>query len=320
MSLNLKGKSKLIAITTYFNPCLYSNRIKNFRIFRSHLAVPLMAVELSFTGNFELKDGDADYLYRLNGDTVIWQKERLLNTLIDHIPEEYDYVAWLDCDVIISAKDWPDQAIQKLKDHQLVQLFSNFVDLPNGDFFFENNESSFAERSGYAISFLKAAAMDSAEDFRPLTSGRLRKAAFGLAWASTVSLLKKYGFYDAMIIGSGDRALACAAFGQFEDLLFVGKMNEHRSHHYLQWAIPFHNEVKHNVGYLDTTLYHLWHGEISDRNYVQRHEAFSKFDFNPSLDLVIAENGCWSLKKRDPEMEKFFIDYFYARKEDGIES
>ncbi len=69
----------LWAITSFFNPAGYKNRLSNYHRFRSRLNVPLVAVELSFTGRFELRDSDAEILIQISGADVMWQKERLLN-------------------------------------------------------------------------------------------------------------------------------------------------------------------------------------------------------------------------------------------------
>jgi len=51
----------LWAITSYFNPMGYKSRPANYRTFRKYLTAPLLAVELSFTGTFELQPGDLIY-------------------------------------------------------------------------------------------------------------------------------------------------------------------------------------------------------------------------------------------------------------------
>ena len=70
------------AITSYFNPARYKNRLSNFRVFRANLGVPLVTVELSFDGNFELSEKDSDILIQVSGGAVLWQKERLLNVAL----------------------------------------------------------------------------------------------------------------------------------------------------------------------------------------------------------------------------------------------
>ena len=55
----------LWAITCYFNPMHYRRRLANFRIFRDHLQLPLVAVELAYGPEFELQAQDAEILIQL---------------------------------------------------------------------------------------------------------------------------------------------------------------------------------------------------------------------------------------------------------------
>ena len=96
-------------ITSFFNPAGYKSRLTNYRLFRARLNVPLAAVELSFTGKFELQDTDAEILIQISGGDVMWQKERLLNIALGVLPTECDIVAWLDCDVIFSSDIGPSE-------------------------------------------------------------------------------------------------------------------------------------------------------------------------------------------------------------------
>lgn len=76
----------LIAITAFFNPTRSRRRLGNFRTFRAALRVPLIAVELSYGADYELGDADAEVLIRRRGRDVLWQKERLLNLALEHVP------------------------------------------------------------------------------------------------------------------------------------------------------------------------------------------------------------------------------------------
>jgi hypothetical protein len=62
----------LWAITSYFNPVGYTRRLANYRLFRERLAVPLVTVELSFNGRFELREDDADILAQFHSTHVMW--------------------------------------------------------------------------------------------------------------------------------------------------------------------------------------------------------------------------------------------------------
>src|SRR6516165_1424185 len=105
---------RLWAITSYFNPSGYRNRLENYRLFREHLAVPLVTVEWAHDGCFALGPEDADVLVQVSGGDVLWQKERLLNVALRHLPDECDSVAWLDCDVIFDNEAWPVLASEAL--------------------------------------------------------------------------------------------------------------------------------------------------------------------------------------------------------------
>ena len=63
----------------------------------------------------------------------------------------------------------------------------------------------------------------------------------GLAWAANRRLLEDHGFYDASIVGSGDRLMVSAMYGRFEDSTKLFLFKETRQQHYLRWAVPFHN-------------------------------------------------------------------------------
>lgn len=51
------------AITSYFNPAHYSTRLANYQRFGDQLSVPLVTVELSFTGEFELMPADLGFTF-----------------------------------------------------------------------------------------------------------------------------------------------------------------------------------------------------------------------------------------------------------------
>src|SRR5262245_38284590 len=94
------GNGALWAITAYFNPARYARRLHNYRVFRRHLSVPLLAVELAFDGDFELHERDAERLVQLRTRDVMWHKERLLNIALQRLPSTCDSVLWIDCDLV----------------------------------------------------------------------------------------------------------------------------------------------------------------------------------------------------------------------------
>src|SRR3972149_9022648 len=96
----------LWAITTYYNPAKYQQRLANYRIFRKNLIVPLLTLELSFNTDFELHRDDADVLVQIQGGSVLWQKERLLNVGLRRLPQYVTKVALFDLDIVFSDTEW----------------------------------------------------------------------------------------------------------------------------------------------------------------------------------------------------------------------
>src|SRR5262245_20587299 len=114
--------AKFWAITSYFNPFDEPRRLENFRRFRSGLGAPLVAVELAYGDRFDLTECDADILVQLRGADVMWQKERLLNLALAALPASCSYVAWLDCDILFTDKDWAARASDLLQRFSIIQL------------------------------------------------------------------------------------------------------------------------------------------------------------------------------------------------------
>lgn len=309
-------QSNIWAITSYYNPISYKRRLSNFKIFKNKLTIPLLTVELSTSNNFELKSSDSEVLIQVQSNSVLWHKERLLNIALKHIPKHVDYIAWLDCDVIISNPFWTNEVIEKLSSYKLVQLFSNLTDMHQSEEI-ESNGSINQNITGYSVAYLSEENKLSAEDYNPSQTGSVRRCLFGLGWAAEKRIIETCGFYDAMVIGSGDRAMACAGYGRFEDAINVAKMSEVRKKHYLNWAYKFHELIEGKISYLDNKLVHLWHGDLSNRKYVERHSDFSKLDFNPFEDIILNDFDCWEWKNNKGIFQTFIKNYLTNRKEDG---
>lgn len=66
-------------VTSYYNSAGYQRRLQNFKLFRQFLNAPLLVVELSGSGDFQLDENDGDIVLQLQGEDRLWQKERLIN-------------------------------------------------------------------------------------------------------------------------------------------------------------------------------------------------------------------------------------------------
>lgn len=294
------GHNALWVITSYFNPVGYRRRLLNYRRFRSAMDAPLAAVELSFTGSWELADHDADLLVRVADGDVMWQKERLLNLVVAQLPADCEYVAWIDADVLMQDPDWPEQAVSALASVPLVQLFSEVRDL--------GQDGSVPTSS---VPSVAAIAMRGESTFVP-------DSRHGLAWAARRDLLQRHGLYDTCVIGGGDTALMRAAYGrQTERVLTRLQLFGRARDHYLAWAAGIHDEVQGRVGVLPGEIHHLWHGAAENRRYKLRHSDLASHDFDPWADIRLSAEGAWRWASDKPALHALLTDYFRSRQDDG---
>ena len=278
--------------------------------------MPLLAVELAYGTAFELEPGDADVLVQLRGTSILWQKERLLNVALEHLPSHCEAIAWIDCDVVLERRDWAEQARHSLEECSLVQLFDSLYDLPR-DVMPAQFDLAATPPAARSFGYRMATGSAGSDELRPPDSQCVRGCPFGLGWAARRELLETHGFYDALILGSGDRAMACAAYGRFADAIHTTCLDERRAAHYLRWAEPFFDRVGGEVGYIDGGLLHLWHGDIRNRRYVGRHQDLARLDFDPLTDIALDEAGCWRWSTDKPELRAYMQRYFLSRWEDG---
>jgi hypothetical protein len=310
------GQHSVWAVTTYFNPMRYRRRLANFHIFRAALELPLLAVELSFGEPFELGNWAADKLIQCRGRDVLWQKERLLNIAIKGLPASCTKVVWLDCDIVFTRSGWIEKASRELDRFPLIQPFSRLHHLPP-------DQWGDGERAGEPLlqqpSAVRAVAggIPPRECFRLRTKDRRGDVAVGMAWGARRSLLEQHGLFDACIIGGGDRALACAAYGCFEVAVAMMAMNRHQEDYYLSWARPFYESVRGAVSFIDADVQHLWHGNLIDRRTGERQLGLGAFDFDPYRDIADDTSGCWRWNSDKPALHAYLRKYFASRNEDG---
>jgi hypothetical protein len=299
----------LWAITSYFNPAGFRRKLANYRLFRERLIVPLVTVELAYGPNFELKEGDADILVQIRGRDVMWQKERLLNLALQALPNDCKNVVAVDCDIIFGTDDWPERVNRVLQQSVILQPYSHVHDLPRDWVSDERPPAGAPSRE--SVTSAIGSGMSASTCVGEFARNGIFTYSRGFAWAARRELLNQYGFYDARILGGGDRAFAGAVYGYFD------AMRHNRDRRYLEWAVPFHEAVGNAVGWMNGDIYHLWHGEMRNRNYHERMKILERFEFDSTEDIAVAENGCWRWNTDKPRLHEYVRSYFASRREDG---
>ena len=313
----------LWAITSYFNPAGYRSRLANYRTFRKHLAAPLLAVELSFTGSFELQPRRRRHSRATHGGDVLWQKERLLNVALRHLPRDCDPVAWLDCDVVFSNDEWPDKRAPPLS------MFPSSSSSAS-DAIWRGTPRSIRQ-AGAPSSRVVPARSDTQSppaDSRPSWSCAARSlpalwcSAPGLAWAARRALVDRHGLYDARIVGAGDRGDCFrAAIGKPD--YCADRPDDDQPRGPSTTALgptTFFADVGGRVGYVDGRRFpSLARRASKDRRYgVAPTGSGRNLSFDPFTDIAVDANGCWRWNSDKPDLHEYVISYFASRNEDGV--
>lgn len=298
----------LWAVTTFFNPAGFRRRIENYRRFRAALPVPLATIELGFEDRWHLAGDDAELYVPVGDGDVLWQKERLLNLLLPRLPAACRHVAWLDADILLGDDDWPRRTVAALERAPVAQLFSAVRYL--------DRDGSPRAGGGMKVASVVAAVQagrPAADVLESVTDRSNGAPAAGMAWAARRELLEGHGFFDASVIGGGDTALACAAYGVTSSAVRLHRMNARQAACYEAWARPFAREVAGNVALVEGEISHLWHGELSARNAGGRHVALAAQGFDPGADLVSGSEGAWRWASAKPALHALLRGYFAMR-------
>jgi hypothetical protein len=279
----------------------------NYGAFRACLRAPLVTVELGY-GEYELDPADAEVLVRLPGRDRLWQKERLLNRALTELPPECHGVVWLDCDVAFFNDGWPELTLKALERWPLVQPFDAFHQIALSD---SCDPEIPLGRVPDTTGSLASRMLDGSVPpsiFSSIGSSRRFAYAPGFAWAARRDVVEDIGLYDALILGCGDKAMASAAYGRFDDTVGAYRMSEPHANHYRRWARRFHRRVSGRVGYVDGPLAHFWHGDADSRARRAPYTGFERFGFDPRTDVAVDKQGAWRWASDKPGLQRYVAE------------
>jgi hypothetical protein len=301
----------LHAITTYFNPCGYKSRRANYDRFRSALdnaGVPCLTVEAAF--------GDAPFdlepalgVVQLRTDSLLWQKERLLNLAASWLPRRVTSVAWLDADILFQNTDWPKDLRRALTRAPVAQLWSTCHRLGPFDAITDDRVVSFAQRMQSSRSLLDVGRYDA-------------HGHTGYAWAMRRDIFDSVGLYEGGVVGNADHFLGHAIYDCYNHCIVNAlKHDAKQIEHLRSWGERFYARVRGQLAVVPGEIEHLWHGDLADRQYFSRMHVITDLGYNPWTDIVAPAGRPleWSdgTRSTKPELCNYFNHYFQSRKEDG---
>jgi hypothetical protein len=271
---------------------------KNYERFANAIQAPLFMVELSYDGEF-IVDG-ATRITGTRDSQLLWQKERLLNIAEESVPAEFDAIAWVDADVLLRNDDWPAQTLDMLSRCHVGQVWSHSEEL--------KGDNAYAIRPSCCYAYSAGA-----DDFFDL--GRYHP---GFAWAMRRSTWTALGgLMVTNVVGNGDTHMCRGWFNQglwTDRLVSQDWMASNDT-----WRDKAHATTQSRVGCVSGTVTHLWHGDRTNRKYVDRLSYLGNSEYDPNTDLEL-KNGLLSWTKfariTKPEMIRKVARYFEERQTD----
>lgn len=309
LPMDKSPSGRFCAVTCYFNPAGFISQRRNMELFSARLRqarIPLITVECAFNERpFELLE--LPDVFQVRTTDVLWLKEHLLNFAIERIPDCYDNVAWLDCDVLFPSTTWAADAERALREAQVVQLFERAIRLPPGAMAFQ----------GVGDQLSGVAAVWSADPTQ-IRGDRTKHGHTGFAWAARRDFLRSVRLYEGCVIGGADHLMAHAFLGQWRtecvrQVLGSGAMFDH----YEKWAERAFEATQGRVGVVPGEVLHLWHGDPTNRRYLRREKELQSLALDPRTDVDWSKSPpCWASHRRD--LAKWAQTYFLSRKEDSL--
>lgn len=312
--------SQLHVVTSLFNPWRYATRKTHYERFRQHvrhtkmcklyvgeLAFGARPFELTSGHNVTVDDGETkEFQFRTKHE--LWHKERMLNRLVQELPPDWEYCAWIDADVTFVRDDWALETVHMLQHYPVSQLFSHTQNLDSNYNVYELKPPKY----GFAYAW--------ANGLKPLDFKRgysnFPHGHCGFAWGFTRAAYEALGgWLDISILGSSDYLMAMSMTGQLPNDMPKGITSGYRNA-IQQWEARATQYIKKNVGYVDGLINHYWHGNFVNRQYDIRGETLVNHQFDPNMDLKMDPQGLYAWTDRCPQLQYDVRRYFATRLED----
>lgn len=91
----------------------------------------------------------------------------------------------------------------------------------------------------------------------------------------------------------------------------------------LAWEGRCERHIRQNVGVMQGTVVHGWHGRKADRRYAERHHMLAQLRFDPDHDLQYDSQGLYQLvdhgDERSIHLRDVLRQHARARNEDSID-
>lgn len=314
----LSGDNTLHVVSVISNPVRFASRYRLFEEFSARMMstpnINFVVVELAFGDrHHEVTLAGNHSHVRVHAHSELWHKENLINIGIRSLPRDWQYVAWIDGDVQFVNPDWAQETLHQLQHYDVLQLFETAIDMGP-----RNNVMQV--HTSFAKLYATGAPLHVTSDaYYGLVKAPGPYWHPGYAWACTRRLYENVGgLIDKAIIGAGDHHMALSIIGNAK-MSLPGGLNPSYDRMVYDWQKKAQIASQGNLGYVEGSLIHYWHGPKKARKYIERWDLVRKNDYDPDHDVHYTKEGVLELKGNKPQLRNDLRSYFRNRNEDSID-
>lgn len=276
-----KTNSEAVIISCYFNPQNSPYRLKAFNIFYDSIKHLNHRIIECVIGDAKPQLPENENIKRVYTQNLLWHKEALLNLIVADLPKKFNYVFWIDADVIFTNNNWLVEACKELELHSIVQPFEYCIHLerdevkPSFDLMPHKLSCMSPKYTNRRVwrSFCANFHDENLETDVQKDNYNIH-GHVGFAWGARREVLDKVPLYDKALIGGADHIIAHAAAGQIPHSCITKSFTDDLDN-VMAWSRRFYAVVGESISYVEGDLYHIWHGDIDKRQYLKRIQDFT---------------------------------------------
>lgn len=300
----------MLVILPFFNPCNSLRMTQNLLLIKDKLD----ASNIPYTIIHALYPSSAPLGLKENYSTVhttsyAFIKENLANLIIDAKKDEYAKFCVLDGDIVFKRSDWYVATSDALDRYIIVQPFTDYVNLGQ-DF-----TTPLKEGRGILAQYQKPISDENGDigDVQGHT---------GYCIAFTRMFLRTVGYPELNLLGGGDMIVCSVALG-------IKLFSRHGHKKYYDFVYDKHSPGRSlKWGVVSGGVYHLYHGDSANRQYVSRYSILYKYLSQTQNDgkrhLVITDivkknkEGVYEwIDEIKEDINKDVLSYFASREDDS---
>lgn len=257
-------------VTCYFNPAGLPSVERNYRRFMHEVrwwGRECFSAELAVPGQ-EFPSANAFIQRRAEAKNILWQRERLLNLIVEQLPSSYDKIAIIDPTILMLNNSALKQAEALLENSYLAQLC---------------REVHYLDEKGAVISTHRA-------DLSAVTTRRgvAHPEERVMRCMSWIARREVFPLYDRSVYGFG-QSLSVSAWLGTRNLPVI--LSPHERVHYEAWAREASAKVLGRIASLEGASMSFSSAGVSDTHSLQREEAGLTYDYDPFRHVTIDEQG-----------------------------